>query len=204
MGKRVGLTQRVVTHDAERRDCLDQAWTAVLEAEGHVPVPLPNTFRDADVLLDALGIEAMVLTGGNDPLGAPAPTDPARERDRLERQALEWARRRTVPVLGICRGMQMLALTRGGTLRPVAGHVASIHGLREAAPGLPSEVNSFHRFSVHRLGDGQEVLARSQDGFVEALRATDTPAAGVMWHPERSPLSSPLGPLALLERLLSA
>jgi len=200
----VGLTQRVVVHDAERRDCLDQAWAAALEAEGHVPVPLPNACRDADALLDALGIEAMVLTGGNDPLGAPAPTDPAEERDRFERRALEWARKRTVPVLGVCRGMQMLALTQGGTLHPVAGHVASIHGLRDAAPGLPAEVNSFHRFSVQRPGAGQEVLARSPDGLVEALRATDRPAAGVMWHPERPPFSSPPGPLALLERLLSA
>lgn len=204
MGKRVGLTQRVVAHPAERRDCLDQAWTAALEAEGHVPVPLPNAFRDAGALLDALNIEALVLTGGNDPLAAPAPADTAAERDRFERGALDWARERTVPVLGVCRGMQMLALTRGGTLRPVDGHVASIHGLRDAAPGLPSEVNSFHRFSVDRLGEGQEALARSQDGFVEAMRATDTPAAGVMWHPERPPFPSPSGPLALLERLLSA
>lgn len=191
-------------HDAERRDCLDQAWTAVLAAEGHVPVPLPNAFQDADVLLDSLGIETVVLTGGDDPLGVPDPADPTHARDWFERRALEWARRRTVPVLGVCRGMQILALTQGGTLRPVAGHDGSVHGLREAAPGLPSEVNSFHRLSVHRLGDGQEVLARSQDGFVEALRATDTPAAGVMWHPERSPFFSPGGPLALLERLLSA
>lgn len=203
MGKRVGLTQRVVVDAAERRDCLDQAWTAVLEAERHVPVPLPNAAGDAAALLDALGVEALVLTGGNDPLGAPDPVDAAEERDRFERAALAWARSRAVPVLGVCRGMQMLALDQGGALRPVSDHVSRIHRLREAAPGLPAEVNSFHRLSVHRLGHGQEVLARSQDGCVEALRATDAPAAGVMWHPERPPFSPP-GPLELLERLLAA
>lgn len=203
MGKRVGLTQRLVAHDTERRDCLDQAWTAALAAEGHVPVPLPNAFQDADALLDALGIENLILTGGDDPVGTPDPTDPAHARDRFEHRALEWARRRNVPVLGVCRGMQMLTLARGGTLQPVAGHDQSVHGLSEAPSEFPSQVNSFHRFSVHRLGDDQEVLARSEDGVIEALRSTDTPTAGVMWHPERPPFS-PDGPLALLGRLLRA
>lgn len=199
----MGLSQRVVVHGAERRDCLDQAWSALVADEGHTPIPLPNATRNVGGLLDTLGIETLILTGGNDLVEAPGSVDVAPERDRFECEALGWARARTVPVLGVCRGMQMLAVAGGATLRPVTGHVSRVHGLRDAVGGLPAEVNSFHRMSIDRLGDTQEVLARSPEGLVEALRMTDMAAAGVMWHPERPPAPSSPGPLALLERLLS-
>jgi putative glutamine amidotransferase len=148
MTKRVGLSQRVVVCGSERRDCLDQAWTQAVAAEGNLPIPLGNATIDVAGLLDALTLDAIVLTGGNDIASAPGAVDVAPERDRFERAALAWAHDRDIPVLGVCRGLQMLATEAGATLAETDGHVATRHALVSTIAGLPSGVNSFHRLSI--------------------------------------------------------
>jgi gamma-glutamyl-gamma-aminobutyrate hydrolase PuuD len=105
--KAVAVTQRVsvVTACGERRDCLDQAWTRFLAASGLLPVLLPNVSEVALALCERSGIAGLVLTGGNDlaALGGDAP-----ERDAVENALLDWTEQRGLPVLGVCRGMQVI------------------------------------------------------------------------------------------------
>jgi gamma-glutamyl-gamma-aminobutyrate hydrolase PuuD len=198
----VGVTQRVIWDGSERRDALDQAWTASLEAEGAAVIPLGNALEDPLALLDDLAVDAVVLTGGNS-LASTGEDDVAPDRDRFETAVLAWARPRQVPVLGICRGMQVIATEMGSPLVAISGHVATEHPIQwRIDVDLPAVVNSFHHFGIRAVNSQVEALAMAGDGSLEALRHRSLPWAGVMWHPERLP-EYPCGPLALLDRLLA-
>ncbi len=186
--KAVGVTQRVslVPAYGERRDCLDQAWTRFLSACGLLPVLLPNVAEAALALCQEVGITGLVLTGGNDlaVLGGDAP-----ERDAVENVLLDWAERRGLPIMGVCRGMQMIQQRFAIPLRRVEGHVAQRMAIR--IDGEPKEVNSYHNFGAVDSRPPLDVWAVADDGVVKAIRHSALPITGIMWHPERSAPFSP-------------
>jgi len=193
---KVVVSQRVevLTEHGERRDALDQRLCQWLIAAGCIPVPVPNALT-TPVLVDhdqdlpglqswllSVKADALVLSGGNDIGEAP-------ERDNTERRLLAYAKDCDLPVLGICRGMQMMAVWAGGSLTPVSGHVHTRHCF-QATTGTgvwPDEVNSFHNFALADCPDGYIVTGRSEDGTIEAIRHEILPWEGWMWHPEREP-----------------
>ena len=180
--KAVAITQRVSVVPAygERRDCLDQAWTKFLAACGLLPVLLPNVTEAALALCELAGIGGLVLTGGNDlaVLGGDAP-----ERDAVENALLDFAQRRRLPVLGVCRGMQVVQQRFAIPLCRVEGHVAQSQVIR--IDGERKEVNSYHRFAAFDSRPPLEVWAVADDGVVKAVRHAAEPITGIMWHPER-------------------
>jgi gamma-glutamyl-gamma-aminobutyrate hydrolase PuuD len=180
--KAVGITQRVSVVPAygERRDCLDQAWTRFLAACGLLPVLLPNVTETALALCERAGIAGLVLTGGNDlsALGGDAP-----ERDAVENALLDWAERRGLPVLAVCRGMQVIQQRFAIPLRRVQGHVTQRQVIQ--IDGEPREVNSYHHFAAFDSRPPLEVWAVAGDGVIKAIRHSAQPVTGIMWHPER-------------------
>ena len=198
--KAVGVTQRVslVPAYGERRDCLDQAWIRFLSACGLLPVLLPNVAEAALALCQEVGITGLVLTGGNDlaVLGGDAP-----ERDAVENVLLDLAERRGLPVLGVCRGMQMIQQRFAIPLRRVEGHVAQRMAIR--IDGEPKEVNSYHNFGAVDSRPPLDVWAVADDGVVKAIRHSALPITGIMWHPERSAPFSPAD-MALFRQVFAA
>lgn len=197
---RIAVTQRVevVKTYGERRDCLDQQWGAFLEGLGLTPVAVPNGLSQPAIWMDALGIEGLLLTGGNDLSILPGAGNPAPERDQTEAALLDAAKERNLPVLGVCRGMQMINHWLGGQLVPVEGHTAVRHGLKLLSGAVDfidfRDVNSFHDWGMQAdsLASGLTARCEAPDGTVEAYTHDTLPWAGIMWHPEReTPFTGP-------------
>jgi putative glutamine amidotransferase len=171
--KKVAITQRVsvVPEYGERRDCLDQAWPRFLAACGLMPLALPNVVEVAVALFTDADVAGLVLTGGNDlaALGGDAP-----ERD---------AESRRLPVLGVCRGMQMIQQRCSVPLQGVEGHVTPNQVIR--VNGKRAAVNSYHRFGALESRRPLDVWAVADDGVVKAIQHADRSITGIMWHPER-------------------
>ena len=178
--KPVAVTQRVVVDPPHgtRRDCLDQVWVKFLLGCGLLPIPVPNSVDAALSICDQ--VSGIVLTGGNDlaAYGGDAP-----ERDETEMALLDLAEQRDLPVLGVCRGMQMMQHRAGIPLQRVCGHVA--HRQRISIDGRSVEVNSFHNFGATEAHPPLKTWAIADDGVIKAVRHAGRPMIGVMWHPER-------------------
>jgi putative glutamine amidotransferase len=210
---------------------LGLAYMRAVEQAGGLPVALPPLGQQtADQLLDHLS--GLLLTGGPDlhpscyraePDPQLGPTDTA--VDAFEIALCSHADKRDLPVLGICRGAQVMNVARGGTLHQHVPDVTdgSINhrqsepgdrtthevlvspdsGLAQATGGGPVSVNSFHHQSVWQLGLDLRAVAWSSDGLIEGI---EDPAArfhlGVQWHAET--LVHEAEQLALFERLVQA
>jgi putative glutamine amidotransferase len=180
--KAVAVTQRVATEPrtGERRDCLDQRWAEFLLACGLVALPLPNSIAAATALITTVPIAGLVLTGGNDlaAYGGDAP-----ERDATENAAIDLVESLGLPVLGVCRGMQIVQHRFGVPLRRVTGHVQP-HQI-VSIEGAPVAVNSFHNIGTTENRTPLQVWAVAEDGTVKAVRHPSGRLSAIMWHPER-------------------
>ncbi len=200
--------------DPPRRElALGLRYMEALESTGGVPLVVPPMGLDAaEALLD--GVDGLCLSGGPDlhPTAygqlAHAELGPTeREMDAFEMALVRAADRRGMPILAICRGLQIVNVARGGTLHQHLPDVTDgevdhrqreraenpTHAL-EVAPDAQlasilgwrsGEVNSFHHQAVDQLGMGLVATAWAPDGTVEALEAPDRPfLVGVQWHAE--------------------
>lgn len=210
---------------------LGLSYMRAVEMAGGLPVALPPlTSENVDALLDHLS--GLLLTGGPDldpssygasPHPELGPTDPV--VDAFEIALCRHAYRRRMPILGVCRGAQLLNVALQGTL---CQHVADVtngtvehrqeepgtrtsHEIRVAPDsslaqttgGGPVMVNSFHHQAIDRLGLGLRAVAWSQDGVIEAVEEQDGRfVIGVQWHAET--LVADAEQLSLFERLVEA
>jgi putative glutamine amidotransferase len=172
-------------------------------------------------------LDGVIVGGGDDisPTLYAGELDPAirldPERDQLELRILDHALARPLPVLGICRGSQMINVHRGGTLHEEI-RIAYPHAPRRRTP-LPRKgihvlantrlkqilgcdlcrVNALHHQAIDRLGEGLRIAARDEHGMVQAVEGTDGHfLIGVQWHPEF--LLFDRGQQRLFQRLVSA
>jgi putative glutamine amidotransferase len=162
----------------EPRDALAQDWSSFLSIAlpNAVWLALPNIgAKKIRNYCEKWGINRLILTGGEN-IGE------TEIRDETEQDLLVWAVDSAVPVLGICRGMQLMGVMQGIELKPVEEHVRTRHKLEGE---YSHEVNSYHNYSLKECPKGFEVTARSQDGVIEAIRNNKLKWEGWMWHPER-------------------
>ena len=187
-----------------------------VEAAGGIPVIIaPKRMPDVNVSLLLDRIDGLLLSGGADinPIlvgedPVPALSGINSERDLFELTLTRLAYNRQIPMLGICRGIQVLAVALGGTVmqdiatslpqaslikhsqkadRATATHfVQAVEGSRiEQLLGKRFAVNSFHHQAVDSCGPRFRITAQSADGVIEAIESTEMKSIiGVQWHPE--------------------
>jgi putative glutamine amidotransferase len=210
--RRGGVVQVAESEPARHEMVLGLRYLQAIEAAGGIPVvaaPMPSAGLEA--LLDRA--DAVCLSGGPDldPAGYGAqrscrvgPTEP--QLDTFEIDLVRAADSRRLPILAICRGMQVLNVARGGTLHQHLPEVVGESiGHRQRLPGhVPThpvsvspdsrlgrivgsscQVNSFHHQGIARLGDGLVQTGCAPDGTVESVEGEDRDfVIGVQWHAE--------------------
>lgn len=205
----IGITANYTDGDASLRD---RYYTQIADAGG-VPVIIPP-LADKDIIINTLdNIDALLLTGGADhnPLWSGQQPHPAlhninQARDLPELLATRLACNRQMPILGICRGMQTIAIALGGEVCQDIPHTPKlIKHSQEADRTEPTHsvdiepdsalhgifgtdrifVNSFHHQAVTSPGKGMRITATAPDGTAEAMESIcHKPVIGVQWHPE--------------------
>ncbi|MGE5092485.1 MAG: gamma-glutamyl-gamma-aminobutyrate hydrolase family protein [Bacillota bacterium] len=215
MTPRIGITGIVRQWDGVSRTGVNSAYVESVLRAGGVPVILSPLIGAARAAAAVEGVDGLLLTGGEDvdPSLYGATPSPRlgtvdRSRDLFELAALKAARERLMPVLGICRGIQLINVAFEGTLwqdlpseraqgvdhNPKTPRDVQSHGIRVAAGSRAAaalgrtefEANSIHHQAVRELGTGLVATAWASDGLIEAVEG---PAEGswllaVQWHPE--------------------
>ena len=212
MNPLIGLTGNHSDIDVTLRD----AYHKQIVKAGGVPVIIPPV-DDEQVIVDTLEhLDGIIFTGGGDfdPKWfneAPHPKLGTINtvRDHAELLTVKHAYNRNIPMLGICRGIQAIAISLDGHIaqdisdrtihnhsqeedRPITTHEVTIRSeevqasiLQSLYPTPTIRVNSFHHQAVDNPGKRFRTIATSPDGIIEAMESTEhKPIMGVQWHPE--------------------
>jgi len=195
---------------------MNQTYIRILENLGALPVMIPLQMSEATLRGIFERLDGLFLPGGEDidPSHYGAERHPLlggtdKERDRTELLVTQWAIEEGMPLLGVCRGLQVINVACGGTLyqdlhdecpylhkhdytpptyeRYRVSHTITIEADSRLAQslGVVHEVNSMHHQGINQLGVGLRVVARAEDGLPEAVELPVLPfTVGVQWHPE--------------------
>jgi putative glutamine amidotransferase len=227
-GRQLTLGMLARTDQRFRQQRIDSYYSVFAEhvaRAGGIPVELPFVSSTVGVV-DRL--DGLLVTGCQDVhparWGGRAPVDPAAnprwdhdvhdaERDDHEARLIEGALAAGVPVLGVCRGHQLLNVVLGGTLIEHLEPGPIVHATPHAAPsagdaehevafvpgslaydvyGATRVVNSWHHQAVDVLGRELAVMGRTPDGVIETIGIPGRPVVGVQWHPEWSAEPDPI------------
>ena len=214
----LGSAPRSSAFKNTKRDFTNEAYTSSLVEAGATPILLPSVISEVDALLALC--DGILLPGGFDiepdlygQETSPLCQKTERDSDLFQLELLRVAYKRGIPVLGICKGCQLINVRFGGTLYQdlsLSGKKGTVHAQREEGVpfshrvtiqkdsklhtifGLDSlEVNSFHHQGVHLLGRGLVASALCDDGFIEAIEQKNGSwCVGVQWHPEAMMMAS--------------
>ena len=210
----IGLCTSYEKNETEDRIFINHAYLEAVRHFGGIPVVIPGEAEEGEQEYLLSLCDGLILTGGDDIdpalYGEEIINDtvfPAPERDVREPRLIALALRRDLPVLGICRGLQILNVYFGGTLyqdlpaqmvtdvmhkmeRPFERVIHDCYLIPESPLAKLTGretigVNSFHHQAVKDVAPGLEIMAKAPDGIVEAVRKPDAKFLwAVQWHPE--------------------
>ena len=209
----IAISMRVVqaTGYLDPRDTISQGWFPFLKKCGIKPVLIPN-IGDVEEQLETFDIKGVILTGGNNLCPATyhdertlevADTSP--DRDATEISLVEYAVNHSIPVLGVCRGIQLINAYFGGRITRLcetdseSNHVACNHEVKLIDPLFRTHfeatsltVNSYHDQAVTVNGLAKPLTSFAvfeDDNLVEGLYHPQLPIVAIQWHPERTNLA---------------
>ena len=168
----------------EKRDSISRDWIKLFNSLSiNNYILLPNMKANMiNEYCNYHSVNGFLLTGG-DVIGKDI------TRDKVEFAALNLAKDKSLKVLGVCRGMQVMSSFFGGTLKSVDGHLATRHRINDINS---RKVNSFHSYTIDTLPECFKVIYRSNDNSIESISHKILPWTGCMWHPERNDIIHPL------------
>ena len=180
--KKIIVTQRVV-HDSitgETRDCLDQRWIIFLKECKLLPLIIPNNIGFKEFIHNNK-FDGILLTGGNNLMSY---NGDAEKRDLLEKKLLKHAIKTKIPLVGVCRGMQIIQDFFDVKLTKIKNHVTD--EMEIFYNKKKRIVNSFHEYGTKENNKNFKIIAYSYDKIVKGIKHNNLPIFGMMWHPERN------------------
>ena len=213
----VGVTEQWIGGEKGRegspRAGVAEEYAEAIRRGGNIPVVICRTAETGHLAQVVAPLDILILSGGADVDPARYGAEPSpklgkvqRDRDAFDFAVLEAALARKLPVLGICRGLQVINVHFGGTLWQDLPSEFPVKEIRHRGNSVgkrchkiviepdsrlaavigatDADVNSQHHQAVKRLAPGFRIVARAPDGVVEAIEHTSLPVAGVQFHPE--------------------
>ena len=205
----VGISESFPQGDRSANVVVNADYADAVSRGGHIPVVVPRFGTDAQFDALVARLDVLIMTGGEDlkPSRYGAKPSPRLgkvnvRRDDFDFRLLAAARRRNLPVIGICRGCQLLNVAFGGTLwqdlpsefpAKNVQHRNVLHNLSvdpksrfaQVTGVTNAVVNSLHHQAVKDLAPGFRIVGRAPDGVVEVIECDTYPAIGVQFHPEK-------------------
>jgi putative glutamine amidotransferase len=189
--KKLAISQRLVrAENNEIRESLDLNYSKLFHDCGYLPIPISYAvdFKKCHQLVNFDGV---VITGGND-LSIFNSDYLSIIRDDFEYKLIKFCLEQSIPVLGICRGMQLIANFFGADIVKVSKHVGTTHELIVNSNSRYVKflkkihnVNSFHNYGILSVSDDFIISAKAEDGVIEAFEHKTFNLFGQMWHSER-------------------
>ena len=190
---RIGISTRQTKYSKynEMRDVISHDWIYFFNELNFIPILIPNTLKNIPNFLDEMKLDGIVLSGGDNIGDFP-------ERDQTENEIIEFSIKKNIPLIGICRGMQIINSFFGGTIKKNAttDHVKNTHKILFLKNNFCKininsiNVNSFHNNLINSenlANDLESVAMADIDDSIEAFCHKKYPIFGIMWHPERTP-----------------
>ena len=181
--KKIIITQRYekLGKFSELRDNIDSRLPYLIQKLGYTPILLPNNLNNLKKFILNISPKGIVLSGGGDPLKKDL-------RYKIENELIKISIKKNIPIIGICRGAQVLNIFFGGKLTKVKNHVRKKHRIfGPIVKNISISVNSYHDFGFFKktLGKNLKLLASSSDNVVKSFCHEKYKFLGIMWHPER-------------------
>ena len=188
--KKIGISLRVgvIGEHNEKRDQINQEWITFLQELEYMPILIPNNLNNLQKYIQDLHLDGIILSGGDNIGDFP-------DRDETEKTILKTSIDSSIPILGICRGMQIINNYFGGNVekKQDKNHVNNNHKISLTDNFLFSEekkiiVNSFHNNIIKTEILGKNLIPFAEyedDNTIEGFIHSTYPIKGVMWHPER-------------------
>lgn len=184
--KKILITQDIIYAKSylEKRDSISHLLLEFLQKNNYHPILVPNNLMIFKKLINNIKFEGVILSGGND-LGS------EKNRDFIEKKLISYSVKKNIPILGICRGMQIIAKFHGVKLHKTSNHANKKHYVTKSSNNKLSKlfnktkVNSFHNFYIKKTNKKFENLLLAPDNSIESFKIKNKDIFGVMWHPER-------------------
>lgn len=211
----IGISgSRVLNNVGIFRSYVNENYVNAVLHNGGIPFIIPFSTDDGVIAEQIAEVDGLILSGGHD-------VDPRNygeesqqkigdiwpDRDHFDMQLLAEAEKAHLPVLGICRGAQLINVAHGGslyqdisyregeTLKHMQGHTPDLPTqtidvkansmlAKVLGTSTTASINSFHHQLIKKLGDGLIATAWAKDGVVEAFENRNGSVIGVQWHPE--------------------
>jgi len=193
MKKVIAITQNITENNSykEVRETLDVNFINFIQDLGFIPLILSSRIN-IEEYFSLFKIDGLILSGGND-LSCCNDNICSNERDIFEKKLIEYCIEYDIPILGICRGMQIIADYFGSTFEKVDNQVAIKHSLKiESSSKYFNElsqlieVNSFHNYAIKNLSNSLRISVKSDCNLIKAIEHTKYKIFAHMWHPERN------------------
>ena len=182
----IGITSNIKKYYKGYIDFIDHYWIKVFQKKNLNYILIPNNKILSDKCLNKIGI--LILSGGND---IQINKKESKIRNKIEFNLIKKSLKKKIPILGICRGAQLLNIYFKGRIRKAKGHMRNRHNIflkkNKIFKKKLLNVNSFHNYviSTKDISSKLEVIAIDKNKNIEMYISPENQIIATMWHPER-------------------